>query len=87
MARYDSKLHDMKVTRKRDTRTMPNTLATRKARFRAALALEGLTMEQWAENNGVTAGHLSQVLAGKRLSDSLIEKVEAFTAKHLTVAA
>lgn len=59
---------------------------TRKARFRAALALAGLTQEQWATEIGVTAGHLTHVLAGRRDSKTLIEKVEAFTKKHVKAA-
>lgn len=72
---------------------MPKTKRRRKqesqakSRFRAALILAGLTMEQWAERNGITLGHLSQVLDGKRESRSLMEKVDTFAAKQLTVAA
>jgi hypothetical protein len=57
---------------------MPNAAMTRKAQFRAALALAGRTMEEWAESEGVTGGHLSNVLAGKRESGSLTDKVDAF---------
>ena len=63
--------------------TMPNTALTRKARFRAALALAGLTAEQWAEQNDVTPSHLSHVLTGKRESRSLTDKIDAFTKEHL----
>jgi hypothetical protein len=62
---------------------MPRPQITRKARFQAALALAGMTAEQWAENEGVTGGHLSNVLNEKRESGSLTEKVDAFIAKHL----
>jgi gp16 family phage-associated protein len=87
MARLASKLHDMKVARKRDTLTMPKTADRRKARFRAALALAGLTMEQWAEQNGITPSHLSHVLSGNRDSLTLIEKVDAFADKQLQAVA
>lgn len=61
----------------------------RKSRFRAALALANLTAEEWAESEGITAGHLSHVLTGKRESLTLCEKIDAFTRKQLkgTVAA
>lgn len=62
---------------------MAKMAASRKKRFRAALALAGTTAEAWAIENGVTAGHLSQVLSGKRDSRSLLEKVDAFTRKHV----
>lgn len=65
---------------------MPRTEPDRKARFRAALALTGLTAEQWATDNGVTPSHLSQVLAGKRESRVLVEKVDEFSRKHVRVA-
>lgn len=68
---------------------MPYTVESRKARFRAALALARMTAEEWAEANDVTAGHLSQVLAGKRESLTLCERIDAFARKYLkgTVAA
>lgn len=62
---------------------MAKTRDSRKAQFRAALALAGKTAETWAEENGITAGHLSQVLAGKRESRALMEKVEAFTRRYM----
>lgn len=62
---------------------MQRTKDSRKARFRAALALAGLTQEQWADREGITASHLSRVLAGERDSGRLMEKVSAFTEKVL----
>jgi hypothetical protein len=59
----------------------------RKSQFRAALALAEKTAAQWAAENDITPGHLSQVLAGKKESRSLLEKVEAFTRKYVKVAA
>ena len=55
---------------------------TRK-RFRAALALAGLTQEQWAEQEGVTPSHLSRVLAGERDSQRLMDRLSAFTRKYV----
>lgn len=66
---------------------MAKTVAARKKRFRAALALAETTAEAWAHENGVTAGHLSQVLSGKRDSRSLLEKIDTFTRKHVRSAA
>lgn len=55
----------------------------RRKRFKGALALAGLTMGQWAEQEGVTYGHLYQVLSGKRESMSLLARVDAFSASLL----
>lgn len=66
--------------------TMQKPDNARKSRFRAALALAGLTAAAWAEQNGVTAGHLSQVLAGKHTSRALNEKIDAFTKKYMRAA-
>jgi transcriptional regulator with XRE-family HTH domain len=59
----------------------------RKDRFRAALLLAGITGEEFAARHGITLGHLSHVLSGKRDSRSLIEKVEAFTKEQIILAA
>lgn len=55
----------------------------RRKRFRGALALAGLTIGQWAEQEGVSYGHLYQVLSGRRESASLVARVDAFSAEHL----
>jgi hypothetical protein len=65
---------------------MPRPKNPRKARFLAALALAEMTMTQWADQEGVTAGHLSQVLDGKRDSMTLVEKVDRFTDTRLAAA-
>lgn len=62
---------------------MPHPANSRKARFRAALALAGITAEEWAEQHGVTPGHLSRVLTGKRDSKGLLDKIDQFTRVHL----
>lgn len=57
---------------------------SRKARFRAALGLARMpSAAEWARQHGVTPGHLSQVLDGKRESQKLTGKIEAFIAKYL----
>lgn len=61
---------------------MSDPKSTRKARFLAALRIAGMTMTEWAEQEGVTQGHVSNVLAGRE-SKSLDEKIAAFTEKHL----
>lgn len=69
--------------------TVHGTAATRKsvkARFRAALAIAHMTQESWAAANGVTAGHLSQVLSGRHPSRRLMDKIEAFTTEQLKKA-
>ncbi|MDB4893161.1 MAG: hypothetical protein JWL61_5016 [Gemmatimonadetes bacterium] len=62
---------------------MPRAKHNRKTLFRAALVIAGLTAEQWAAQEGLTAGHVSQVLAGKRESARLVEKIDAFVQEHL----
>jgi hypothetical protein len=47
-------------------------------RWRAALALSGLSQEQWAKQHRWTASHVSQVLSGKRESEHVVAKVRAF---------
>jgi hypothetical protein len=65
---------------------MPKADSRRKSRFRAALALAEKTAAQWAAENDITPGHLSQVLSGKKESRSLLEKVEAFTSRYIKAA-
>lgn len=55
----------------------------RKARFRAALALTGLTQDAWAGLEGIPASTLSLILDGKRENPDVLAKVEAFTERHL----
>jgi hypothetical protein len=62
---------------------MPRTRATRKRLFRAALGGAGLTARQWAEAQGLSDGHLSNLLAGTKENPSVIEKVDAFIDKQL----
>jgi hypothetical protein len=62
---------------------MPRAKAGRKALFRAALAIAETTAERWAASEGVTSGHLSHVLSGKRESIALTEKIDAFIRKHM----
>lgn len=62
---------------------MPKQKPSRKQLFRAALALAGIDAEQFAAQAGVTGGHVSQVLDGKRESKTLTDKVDAFVEKHL----
>jgi transcriptional regulator with XRE-family HTH domain len=56
---------------------------SRKRALRIALAAAGKTQEQLADECGVTAGHLSHVMSGKRESVTLMEKVNAFIDEHL----
>jgi hypothetical protein len=60
------------------------TLAERRKRFKAALALAETTAERWAtEVGGVTSVHLSYVLNGRRESPRLIALVDEFIAEQL----
>lgn len=55
--------------------------ANRKARFKAALALAGMTMQEWAKEAGVTRQHLSATLREDRESGTLTAKVDVFIAE------
>lgn len=59
------------------------TTDARRKRFRKALALAELTMGGWCEREGISYGHLYQVISGRRESGSLLQRVDAFTAEHL----
>lgn len=58
------------------------TVPSRRARFKAALALADVTMKDWAAGEGVTLGHLYAVLNGERESMRLTGKVDEFIARH-----
>lgn len=57
--------------------------ATRKARFRAALAMAGLTASAWASQEKVTESYLSMILNGQRTNPDVEQKIAAFTERHL----
>lgn len=59
---------------------MPRIKSTRKARFKAALALAGMTQTEWAAQNGITPDHLSMVISEKQLRESRVleEKIDKF---------
>lgn len=65
---------------------MPRTTDSRKTRFRKALVDAGMSQAAWARATGVSPAHLSQVLAGKRVSVVLVEKIDAFTRKWAKAA-
>lgn len=59
---------------------MPRLRPDRKKRFKAALALSGMKMQDWAGQAEVTPQHLNATLNEQRESNRLIEKVDAFIA-------
>lgn len=61
-------------------------LANTRRRFAAALRLAGLTQVQWAEKQGISWGHLSHVLSGRRVSNSLVERVERWSNETIAAA-
>jgi predicted transcriptional regulator len=61
---------------------MPPTADARKTRFLKALIDAGMSQAAWARQIGISPPHLSQVLAGKRDSMTLVEKIDAFTRKY-----
>lgn len=65
---------------------MPKTAAARKNRFRKALIDAGLSAAAWARQEGVTPAHLSQVLDGKRESQRLVDRIDAFVKQTKAVA-
>lgn len=52
----------------------------RKRKFKAALALVGLTQQQWAVKESVTRQHLNATLNDESESKPLTEKIDAFIA-------
>lgn len=56
---------------------------SRKARFRASLALARLTCRAWCEEQGFSEGHLYQVIRGDRVSPDTLRRIDAFIAKQL----
>lgn len=65
----------------------PTALAKKRKQLRAALALAGLTQEQFARKQDVTPEHLSYVMNGHRESERLMQEVDAFVAKYLPESA
>lgn len=63
---------------------MPTATERRRTRFLRALAATGQSQAGWANANGITKGHLSLVLAGKRESITLTDKIDAFVTEHLS---
>ena len=61
---------------------MPTPIERRRSRFLKALAHAQLSQNAWAKDNGVSKAHLSLVLAGKRDSASLAERIDTFIAEH-----
>lgn len=61
-------------------------LELRRRRFFAALALAGMTQEDFADKHGVTGTQVYFVLRGERESRTLDEKIDAFISDHLPVA-
>lgn len=55
----------------------------RNRQFRAALALAGITQQEWAAQQGLTPGHVSRVLSGERESSRLMDKIDDFIVLHL----
>lgn len=62
---------------------MARPTISRNQRFKAALAMAGITAREWARQNEVSHGHLSQVVRGIRHSATLAEKIDTFIAKHV----
>jgi transcriptional regulator with XRE-family HTH domain len=65
---------------------MPPDPELRKRRFRAALAMAGLTAAEFAESVEVTPTHLSFVLSGKRNSARVAEAIDQFIKRHKVAA-
>ncbi len=66
---------------------MARPRVTRKVRFRMALAVAEMSAAQWAKRNGVSTGHLSQVLSERHKSEPLEKKIDEFATKQLAAVA
>lgn len=62
---------------------MPTPTDTRKRQFRAALALAGMTSEQFAKKLGVSNGHLCAVARGDRESPPMEAEIDKLIKKYL----
>lgn len=62
---------------------MTTATERRRTRFLKALAAAGQSQNAWARANQLSKAHLSLVLAGKRESDLLTAKIDAFIAEHV----
>lgn len=68
----------MHITCNEDTDNVNATVNARKSRFLRALAKAGLSQAAWAREQDITPAHLSFVLNGKRDSEVLTCKIDAF---------
>ena len=59
----------------------------RKARFKAALALAGLSQKEYAENWGVTSNYVAMVIRGDRESADWLEQIDSYIAEQEKKAA
>lgn len=59
------------------------TKPSRKALFRAALALNEMTAQEWASREGVTGSAVSLAVNGYRNTGEVVEKIDRFIAKHM----
>lgn len=60
---------------------MRRIVPDRKRRFKSALALVGLTQQEWAKQEGITRQHLNNTLNDETVSRPLTEKIDAFIAE------
>lgn len=63
--------------------TIARTRNARKKLFRAALALEGKTLEAWSAERGITSNHVYQVLTGRRESARLTQVIDEYADRWL----
>jgi hypothetical protein len=78
---FDIRTHT--IPRVKHSPNEPKPRTPGKSRFLAALRIAGITMSQWADDQGVTQGYVSNVLAGRHISKSMSEKIAAFTEQQL----
>lgn len=57
---------------------MKKSQANRKARFKAALALDGTTQKEWAGGQELTVQHIAMTLRGERESKKLIDAIDSY---------
>jgi hypothetical protein len=79
-------------TARRSRKFRSGNTSARAIAFKAAIAYARAENARYSalefcREHGVTPGHLYKVLSGERQSPPLVEKVDAFIAKHVPTAA
>lgn len=63
------------------TRNMTKETLERKRRFKASLALAGMTVKEWVAFHKCTATHFNEVINGNRVSARIDTAIDSFIAR------